>query len=199
MKRIFAMLLCLLTVFALAGCGAEEGGNEITALYDEGYCLGMCTYDETSWAGLFQKEDSTETVYKVTAAMTAKQYEAYSEISFEDEDSEEKTKDILGQLSDVVVTDISGMVPSQEELDSYIGMTFGELEEAGFENSGYIGDEETGYRFFYDGPVFSCTVSTEEGTVITNMDDYSANDIRALKIGGMEFTGFSFNVLEGTD
>lgn len=196
MKKITATLLCLMLVLALVGCGTQaQESNEITALYDEGYLCSLTSYDETSWSGIFQKDGSWDTVYLVTAAMTAEQYEAYSAIGFDDEEYETKQIKLLGQLTDVTVTDISDKVPTQEELDSYVGMTMGELEDTGFEKTGYMGDPETGYEFFFDGPEYSLTVSTEEGSAIDDLDNYSENDLRELKIGGVEFTGFSFNIL----
>ena len=194
MKKITAMLLCLMMVLALVGCGAQES-NEITALFDEGYEATLTTYDETSWTGIFQKDGSWDTVYMVKAAMTEKQYADYEAIGWDDEKCDEKKAAILGQLSDVVVTDITDKVPAQEELDSYIGMTMGDLEDAGFESTGYVGDPETGYEFFYDGPAYSLTVTPEEGSTVNDLDDYSTNDLRAIKIGAVEFTGFSFNLL----
>ena len=197
MKKITAMLLCLMMALALVGCGEQEsnGSNEITALFEEGYMFSFTSYDETSWAGIFQKDDSLDTVYKVTAAMTKQQYEDYSAIGFDDEDYEAKQKELLGQLADVTVTDITDKLPSQETLDSYIGMTMGELVEAGFEKTGYMGDPGMGYEFFFDGPEYSLSVTPENSKDIQDMNDYSENDILALKIGAVEFTGFSFNIL----
>ena len=197
MKKITAMLLCLMMVLALVGCGAQKAENEITALFDEGYEATLTTYDETSWTGVFQKDGGWDTVYMVKAAMTAKQYADYDAIGWDDEKCDEKKAAILGELTDVVVTDITDKVPSQEELDSYIGMTMGELEDAGFESTGYVGDEDMGYSFFYDGPAYSLTVTPAEDQTIDDLDDYSANDLRAITIGAVEFTGFSFNLLDG--
>lgn len=196
MKKITAMLLCILLMLALVGCGAEENSNEITALYDEGYTYSLTSYDDTSWVGIFQIDESFDSVLLVKAAMTAEQYEDYGAISFEDDDYEAKQLKILGQLTDVTVTDITDKVPSQTELDSWIGATMGELEDAGFEPTGYSGDEETGYSFFYDGPAYSLTVTPAEGSEVSDIDDYSVNDLRELPIGAVEFTGFSFNLLE---
>ena len=201
MKRWVPIFLSLLLIAAASGCGSsnsgteETGGNEISQLFSEGYQCTMSTADESVWRGVFQKEDSWETVYKAEAPLTAELYEAFN-AAFEAEDSEQATQDFLGTLKEVTVTEITDQIPTQEELDSYIGRTLGDLESEGFENSGYLGDEGEGYSFFYDGPLYSCIVSLEEGTVIEDMDDYSANDLRALKIGGMEFTGFSFQLLE---
>ncbi len=194
MKKITAMLLCLMMVLALVGCGAQEN-KEITALFDEGYTCSLTSYDETSWSGIFQKDGAWDTVYLVTAAMTTKQYEGYSAIGFDDENYETKQMELLGRLADVTVTDITDKVPTQEELDSYVGMTMGELEDAGFEKTGYMGDPGMGYEFFFDGSEYTLTVSPEDGEALDDLDNYSENDLSAIRIGVVEFTGFSFNIL----
>ena len=198
MKKLTAILLALVMILALAACGSKQtsAGNEITDLVSQGYECRTWSADETQWRGLFMKEDSYDVIYKVVAPMTAKQYEEFDSIGFDDENAEEKQMAILGALTDVVVTDISDMVPTQEELDAYVGKTIGDMENDGFENTGWSGDEESGYSFYYDGPVYYCLVNLAEGTVITDMDDYSANDIRALEIGSVEFLGISSYILD---
>ena len=197
MKKLTAVLLALVMVLALAACGGKSAAeNEITKLYDEGFECRATTACETEWRGLFMKEDSYDVIYKVIAPMTAKQYEAYSNIGFDDEKAEEKQRAILGALTDVTVEDVADMVPTQEELDAYVGKTIGDMETDGFENTGWTGEPETGYSFFYDGPVYYCLVTPAEGIVIEDMDDYSANDIRAMEIGAVEFLGISSYILD---
>lgn len=191
MKKLTAMLLSMLLVLSLAGCGAQES-NEITALFKEGYRPSNSSADETAWSGIFQKSDSWSSVYFVTAAMTAEQYAALMDLDFEEGD-EEKAKALFSQLTNVTVTDITEKVPSQEELASYIGRTMGELEAAGFTKTGDVGDE-TGYSFYYNGPTYNFSVSPTE--TIENLDNYSENDLRALTIGSVEFLGFSSQFLD---
>ena len=196
MKRYVALLLALLMVLALVGCGATkpEAKNEITDLLDQGYeCRGW-TADETQWCGLFVKGDSYDEVLKVAAPMTAKQYEEFNGF-FDDEDADAKQMAFLSTLTDVEVTDISDMVPTQADLDTYVGKTMGDMEDDGFYNSGWTGEPETGYSFYYDGPIYYCMVTPAEGTVIEDMDDLSVNDIRAIEIGAVEFLGISSDIL----
>lgn len=197
MKKLMTAVLTLVMVLTLAACGGKTAAeNEITKLYDEGFECWATTACETEWRGLFMKEGSYDVIYKVIAPMTAKQYEAYSNIEFDDEKAEEKQRAILGALTDVIVENIADMVPTQEELDAYVGKTIGDMEADGFENTGWTGEPETGYSFFYDGPVYYCRVTPTEGTVIEDMDDYSANDIRAMEIGAVEFLGISSYILD---
>lgn len=195
MKKLTAILLALVMVLALAACGSQPTAeNEITELVAEGYTCMMTSYDETQWRGIFMKEDSYDVVYKVTAAMTAKQYEKYSGIGWDDEKCEEKQLAVMGELTDVVITDIADMVPTQEELDAYAGKTLGDMEDDGFENTGWTGEPGEGYDFYYDGPVYYCKVSTVEE--VDDMDNYSTNDIRALEIASVEFLGISSYILD---
>ena len=197
MKKLTAFLLVLVAMLTLVACGTSkaEARNEITDLLEQGYeCRGW-TADETSWRGLFMKGDSCDEILKVTAPMTAKQYEEFNEL-FDAEDAEEKQMAYLQALTGVEVTDISDMVPDQEELDAYVGKTIGDLENDGFENTGWTGEPGMGYTFYYDGPIYYCTVTPAEGTVIEDMDDYSANAIRAIEIGAVEFLGISSSILD---
>lgn len=196
MKKMLSILLAVFMVAALAGCGAEDAGNEITKLLDEGYQCTMSSATESSWKGVFQKEDSYDTVYMVKAKMTAKEYEAYNAV-FGDEEHESETNALLGKLSDVTVTDITDKIPTQEELDSYIGKTLGDLENDGFENTGYSIDDKC--VFTYYGPVYCCIVTLDESTEIKSaedLDNYSLNDLRAMKIAAVEFSGISSTLLD---
>ncbi|MBQ0037440.1 MAG: hypothetical protein KBS74_02075 [Clostridiales bacterium] len=198
MKKLVSVVLALLMIAALAGCGAEKTEeNEITKLYSEGYQCTMSTATEGSWKGVFQKEDSYDTLYMVMAAMSAEEYEAYDAIPYDDEDADAQKEELLGKLSDVTVTDITDKIPTQEELDAYVGKTLGDLENDGFENTGYSIDDKC--LFSYDGPVYCCTVTLDESTkikTVEDLDNYSANDLRALKIAAVEFSGMSSMLLD---
>lgn len=195
MKKLTAIFLALVMLSALTACGSKPAAeNEITELVKEGYCFTTTTYDETEWRGIFMKDDSYDVVYKVTADMTAKQYEKYSAIGWDDEKAEEKQLAILGELTNVVVTDITDMIPTQAELDAYVGKTIGDMEDEGFENTGWTGEPGEGYELYYDGPVYYCKVSTVEE--VDDMDNYSTNDIRALEIASVEFLGISSYILD---
>lgn len=195
MKKLTAILLVLAAMLTLIACGATEAKNEITDLLEQGYeCRGW-TGDETSWRGLFMKGDSYDEILKVTIPMTAEQYEKFNSY-FDDEYAETKQMTYLQTLTGVEVADISDMAPTQADLDAYVGKTLGDMEDDGFYNSGWTGEPETGYSFYYDGPVYYCSVTPAEGTVITDMDDLSANDIRTIEIGAVEFLGISSDILD---
>ena len=197
MKKLTAILLALVMVLVLAACGATktEAKNEITDLLEQGYeCRGW-TGDETSWRGLFIKGDSYDEILKVTIPMTAEQYEEFNGF-FEADDGEEKQMAYLQTLTGVEMADISDLVPTQADLDAYVGKTMGDMENDGFYNSGWTGEPGMGYSFYYDGPIYYCLVTPAEGTVIEDMDDLSANDIRAIEVGAVEFLGISSSILD---
>lgn len=194
MKKIVTMLLAFVMVMALASCGAKPAGeNEISRLFAEGYQCTMSGSDEHSWKGIFEKEDAPETAYLVMATMTSKAHKALDKISFGDEESEQEYRAILGSLPNVTVTDISDQIPSQEELNAYVGKTLGDLEDDGFVNCGDFQDGDV-CLFNYEGPTYSCNVYPEDGAI--NMADYSPNDLRTLKIGKIEFSGFSLSIFD---
>lgn len=197
MKKLTATILLFVLILTLAACGITKPAakNEIADLLDQGYeCRGW-TADETMWRGLFMKGESYDEILKVTLPMTAEQYEKFNDL-FEADDGEAKQMAYLETLTGVEVTDISDMVPTQEELDAYVGKTMGDMEADGFENTGWTGEPGMGYSLYYDGPVYYCLVTPAEGTVIEDMDDYSVNDIRAIEIGAVEFLGISSYILD---
>lgn len=193
MRKIALLLLLLAMTFALTACGVENtANNEITELYDKGFSCTMSMATEECWKGVFQAEGTDNVVYFAQASLTKSDYEAYTAIDCEDEDG---MKSFLGTLTDVTVTDISDKIPTQDELDAYVGKTLGDLEDAGFENTGFYGEEGIN-QFFYDGPIYCCTVTLADGVVVEDPDDYSANDLRALEIGAVEYTGLSGMLIE---
>lgn len=195
MKKLTAIILALTMVLALTACGSQPAAeNEITKLVADGYTCMMTSCDEAQWRGVFMKEDNYDVIYKVVAPMSAKQYEDYCAIGWDDEKCEEKQMAILAVLTDVEVTDIADMVPTQEEMDVYVGKTLGDMEADGFENTGWTGEPGEGYSFYYDGPVYYCKVAPAEE--IGNIDDYSPNDILALEIASVEFMGISSRIMD---
>ena len=194
MKKVTAILLMIILILALVGCGTvEDSENEISKLMKEGYSCMMSSASEDMWKGIFYCEGNYDTIYKVVADMSEKEYQAYNDADF----NEEIINGILFGLKNVTVTDISDIVPTQEEMNIYVGKTLGDLEKDGFENTGWLGEEETGInQFFYDGPVYYCKVTLADGVVVEDMDEYSANDLRELEIGSVEFQGISSYLLD---
>lgn len=190
MKRITITILAIVMVFAFVACSSNEpvaDQNEIAALFaNEEYLSCMSSCSEGIWKGVFQKDDYAEVIL-AEAKMSDEQYEAYEAIDFVDDDAEEQQHAIIFAIQDVTITDITDKVPTQDELDSWIGRTCADLEEEGFYESGNSSDEEEGLRIFYDGPDY-CVALGFKNSKELNIDDLSANDIRALKITSVRMT-----------
>lgn len=188
--RISAMLLCLLISLTLAGCGGQMG-NEIAALFEEGYQDSYTTMEENTWKGILLKDDSWDSVYLVITEMTDEEYETYSGLDYADEDYDAKEKEILCQCGNVTVTEVTDTILTPDKLDAYVGMTMGELEDAGFENNGYWGDPEMGYVFLFDNAGYSFGVYPAGD--LGDLDGYSEDELRGIKIDSILFSGFSHN------
>lgn len=195
MKKLVSVLMTLIIILAANGCGAEKTPpqqNLIMQLADEGYERTMSSASEECWKGLMEKDGQS---LLVSAPMTAALYEVYDSISFLDDDYEEQMLAFLGTLKDVTCEDLTETIPTQEEWNLYIGKTLGELEEDGYEQTGYLGDEGV-YSFFYDSDSYCLLIDPIESTLIEDMDDWSVNDLRGLEIGGVTFLGFSGGILD---
>lgn len=199
MKRILCLIVCIILMASVVGCGktTADTDNEVTKLYADGFTPSMSSVTDSSLKILFQKDYSFDVVYKVEAMISEAQYEQYC-LASESDDSDAEIAEFLENLDNVVVSDITDIVPGQDKLNAYVGKTIGELENEGYENSGYSGDDGD-YAFFYDGPIYSLIVAPESGAIVGSIDDYSTNDIRAMKIGSVEFCGFSFAFLDEID
>ena len=205
MKKLTIALLALVMTFAFAACssGASDestepaGQNAIAELYaNENLSCGMTTYDENSWKGIFYSEDYSE-VQLAEAKWTKEDYDKSQEIDFSDESGEQQLKDLLCSVKDVTVTDITDKVPTQETLDSWIGKKCGDLEDAGFYESGNTFDENTpgSLEIYYDGPEYCVAVGFDKKLDL-KIDDLSANDIRALKIETVRMTALGDGLME---
>lgn len=201
MKKLIAIALCLCLVLGLCACAGGNGEtdpseeqNEIARILNEGYSLTTTQYSDGKWSGLFLKEGSYDVVYRVDAAMSEELSAEWDAIDFFDDDADVKRAEVLKKLTDVQVTDIASQLPSQSDLDAYVGKTIGDMEDEGFEQTGYIGMDGD-YTFSLDGPVFCVSVKPAPGTV-QSIDDLSTNDIRALVIASIEFNGVSSRILD---
>jgi len=194
MKKIFALFISFVLAFSLCGCididiNFGKKSNEISEMYDNGYTCTMDTVIDDVWYGLLQKDDS---YYKMTATLSKDDAEDYNELSAADDDYEEEREEFLFELKDVKKEDLTDKIPTELELMKYVGMTYGEFEEQGFENMGQnVSDNDT--FFMFEGPIYSCDVTLDGD--ITDMDDWSQNDLRELNITDIKFTGFSQNIL----
>lgn len=195
MKKIIKLLLTLLTVLCLCACGGKQEKNELASLYEKGYETTMSSLTEEKWYGLLQKDYSFEDIYKVEISIDQNTYNKLFEIDTFEEAGAKKFNEILTTIQDCKVTPMADKVPNKDDFSIYIGKTIQDLENDGYERSGYFFDEE-GCVFFADGPDYSINVQVNEVITDVSIDDYSENDIRALTIKDIKFSNFSFNIFD---
>ena len=151
MKKIVITIIAIIMACALAACGSNEPAadqNEIAELFaNEEYSSCMSSCSEGVWKGVFQKDEYAEVIL-AEAKMSDEQYEAYEAIDFADDDAEAQQQAIIFAVQDVTITDVTDKVPTQDVLDSWIGKTCADLEEAGFYESGNTSDEEKGLEIY---------------------------------------------------
>lgn len=200
MKKLTITLLAIIMAFAFAACGtnnptAEQ--NEIADLYaNEEYSCSMTNCTEGVWKGIFQKEDYSEVILAV-GKMTKEEAEAYEAIDFADDDAEAKQQEIVYNIADVTITDVTDKVPTQKTLDSWIGKKCKEFEDAGFYESGNTcdPDDPSTLEIFYDGPDYCVAVGF--GKKFNKVfDDLSPNEIRNLTIKSIRMTALGESIME---
>lgn len=193
MKKLISLTLALAFVLAFAACSKETPVNaDIKAYFDQGYEVGMTTSSGDKWSGILQKDNS---YVKISSAITKQQQEAFNELDFSDADYAKKEQALITSLVDATIEDLSSQVPSQDELDTYVGKTLGEMEEAGWENIGTLADDDE-YVVTLDGPVYQINVTVSDDVDLSNLDNYSPNQINEFKIATAEFVGFAWGILE---
>ena len=177
MKRILSLLLVLImTVFALAGCGGsggESGGGSgggsdepvsVDSLKTFGDILSL-DLEENQWAvynGIavyaFKLGD---TYYRAKATISEEDAEKLFSIDFSDDDYEAQQEAILSPLVIDEIENLSDQMLSQEEMDALVGKTGQELQDAGWTFSGHdlesmefwMGYGPFIYSVFFDGEV----------------------------------------------
>lgn len=207
MKKILFFVLVIGMIFTLSACGVDKDANltgstidnnqnEITRALSEGYETVMTSVENNIFKAILQKDGSFEGVLLAVGEMTDEQYEEYNNIDWDDEKAGEKKAAIYAKMTNVKSKDVSDLVPSQDELDGYIGKSLEELEDLGFENTGYIGGDENS-RLFYDGPLYCITAEVDLlNFEEKSYDDFSKEDLEKIIIKSTEFTNFSFGVLD---
>ena len=185
-KLVPFMMVLVLAVMALAGCGSS-GGNaggsadaeatldsletigDVIALESE---MEQTSVHDGHVVYVFQLGD---TYYRAIATIPKEEEQAYYDVDFEDEDFMEQQEAIVAPLKIDEIENISEMIPSQEELDEWVGKTGAELEKAGWYYSGYDLENEIfwmGYGLFtydvtFDGDFSDADIDTFDEVAAT--------------------------------
>ena len=167
----------------LCGCGQakkEESASSAATGFDP---AAMKTMGDvfTYTKGEFSQEDYTETYYLVVFDAEGNYYRASTDlpkdvsdalfaIDFDDENKAEKVMELVSPLEVKALENLTEMMPSQEELNKYVGKTGKDLFDEGWEYSYYnLDDMEAG---MYYGPFEYKVVFDYSGEPMVNSDDF---------------------------
>lgn len=197
MKRALTILMAVLMIFVIAGCGGSSGGNsgaagafdfdsyqtigELMDLQPESVQWGTSDNDFIygfEWEGSY---------YRVRAEMTDEQRDALMNVDYGDEDYEEQQDAIISEFQIVERQELDSMIISQDELDTLAGKTGKELLDEGWA-TGYGYNLSEGEFWMYNGP-FTYAVRFE-GDFSDVEDIYDEEEfIQDLVVISAEFMG----------
>lgn len=192
MRTVMTLVLALLLVLSVVGCGKKEEAPEITIdqLYEQGYELNASGLagDEGTWQAYYVKDGDWQTPYLVEIPMTQ---DEVSEI-FEAE-TDEDAKAIICGKENITITDKSGDVPAEDTLNEYVGKSLADLEEDGFYEYSASEDEEGNVVVDYakNGNIVIRLSLSEAMT----FDEYYSEDVdhSQLIVETVTFAGFSID------
>ena len=197
MKKTIAFFLCFVTVFLLASCGAPAAKTDfdVNSLKTLGDMLKLeeenegWAYDETRYVNVFQYGGTT---YRVYADLTEEIYNKIEEIDFFDEQREQKMNDILADVKITAAEDMTKYIPTEADLQKYVGKTGQELLDDDFWTSGYWLYDEQHFFMGHDLCEFNVYFNEKIEFKEDEADDFDEEEaIRNLTVKKLEFTGFS--------
>ena len=126
----------LVAVFGIKG--RDETHVDLDAVTALGQLLGLPEYGytctEEKYAYGFEQDGM---IYRAVAQMEPGVFDAFMELDWEDEAYEEKKIGLISDLPVIRIDNLTEGIPSQEEMDQYVGMTGEELLNDGWYNSGW--------------------------------------------------------------
>ena len=206
MKKGIVLIVTLIMVLCtMAACGQSSSGGsgsgsaETAAAFDPAQFKTLADvfayvgenslqegYTETHYVTVFAVDDVN---YRVIADIPEDVSKEIWAIDFEDEDRDQKVTDLLSPLEVKVCENLSEQIPSQEELDKYVGKTGQELFDEGWSDYSYynLEDMDAGLNF---GP-FTYTVKFEyDGEPMVNTDDFDFfEEFKDLKVSSVVYEG----------
>jgi len=194
MKKLL-ILLTVAMIVVLCACGkTETAENRISQLLEEGYTINSSSNDGDVWMGLFTNEEGK--VFVVKAKMTADINKEFNALDISDEEFESKQQNLLKKLEVSDVYDISDQLPSKEDLQKYVGKTFGEIEAEGFENTGYIESDNGLFNFNYENDTYCMILKNSADTPIKDIDTLTDEQRKALVAGEVVDLYISGNIID---
>ncbi|MBO7703456.1 MAG: hypothetical protein J6S26_03335 [Solobacterium sp.] len=198
MKRVITILM---TAFLLVGCGSGSASAQPANTQDSSAALDITTFKTMGDAFAHTDQDrqraySDDTYiyvfetngnyYRAVSKMTPEVLEQLQALDFFDEEHDKKEMEIAGALELESIENLSDQIPSQEELDKYVGKTGQNLLDEGWtEGMGYSLDDME--FWLYHGP-FCYAVVFESDKKYENTDDFDVwATIAPLTIKSVKF------------
>ena len=173
----------LVAVFMTFNPFAKEPVTDISEARTIGDVLGLPTYGTSIYEKAYVTAvELDDVVYRVIADLEEENAEALFSLDANDPEHLRKYADLASPLTISRIENLSGQIPSQEELDALAGKTFEELMGNGFTCSGW--DLENKIIFMEQGPFqFKVVFDGEE----ISYEDFDEEDILPLTIASVTF------------
>lgn len=181
MKKMLVLLLAIVMLLGVVGCGsASTSGGKVAP--EKIKTLGDAfKYTDEAYYGFGYeyfvyvfKESEDGDFYRAIAEFSEELYEKSEEIDFDDEKREEKIHELYKDVPVFKVENLSAGIPSQKELDKYIGKTGADLLNEGFITSGYaLGDESS--DFWMSKGVYTYAVTFD--IVLNSEGDFNEEEV----------------------
>jgi hypothetical protein len=204
MKRILAIVMALVLVLsALTACSSKSNenapsGKDASASFDPSQVKTMG--DAFAYEDDEQKQEAcSETEYIFVFPVGDVYYRAVAElpkdvsdeiwaIDFEDENRDQKVRDLVSPLPLTSLENLNELIPTQDELDQLVGKTGQDLFDAGWTNWYYnLEDMEAG---MYYGPFSYMVKFAYDGEPMENTDDFDFYEaFKDLKILSVTYDG----------
>ncbi len=194
MKKTWIILLCITMVLLLAACGKK--GPEFKTLGDcmaAPYEYGTEMVDEENYVYVFfnNKEDGTRIPYRVTAEMTPELYEQFLALDFFDENYSDEVLKLVGGQKITQVEDLSSKIPTQKEMDAWVGKKGQEMMDAGYEVWGFGWGGGDDAEITVAKGLFEFTVSVDATDDFADEDFDGMGAFPNMTIKGVSWTGMS--------
>lgn len=209
-KKLSLILVIAMVLTLLAACGGSKGGdngsggngnggsNGSAASFDPSQAKTMADifavaddenfqngYTETKYAHVFYVGD---VCYRAVADLPKDVSEKLWAIEFDDEDRDQKIKDIISPLEIASLDNLTEQIPSQEELDKLVGKKGQELFDDGWTYNYYNLEEmEAGLDH---GPYSYMVKFDYDGEQMVNTDDFDFyEEFKDLTVSSIRYEG----------
>lgn len=204
-KKLYAVILAFILMGALAACGGggdsgSDSGNDSGTSGGEPKTLADAFAVEVDDQSMVILSDKVVYIYlsegkltRVEASINEDIYNEADAIPFDDEDRDQKVRDILGPAEITRIDDMTDTIPSEDEVNALIGKTGQELLDDGFALESCYSEDE------------SCTVNVSKNYAeymlefdgaVNDEDDSWKEEITALKVTSASYTGVAYSALE---